>query len=93
MTNLSDRIDHFVRWFVNSSPHVTHFEPRAEPAKRRGACDEKAPHPGRDVLGQVARRVPTHRGVKKFDRVDSLQGHAANVARRSSRRWDARAAA
>jgi branched-subunit amino acid ABC-type transport system permease component len=42
MTTMTDRIDHFVRWFFNSSPEQTAIEPTrsmgfTEPAIRRSA--------------------------------------------------------
>lgn len=91
MTTFSDRIDHFVRWFVNSSPEVIHVEPRPKPAKGSAVGDEKGPRSGRDALNEAARRVPTRHGVEKFDRLDSPRRHSANASDPMLRRCGARA--
>jgi hypothetical protein len=44
MATLSDRIDHFVRWFFNSSPDKTSIEPRPIPqvAARKSPAAERS---------------------------------------------------
>ena len=93
MTKLSDRIDHFLRWFIDSSPEVSHFEPRPKPTQRREAGDGKRPPPARDGLREAARRVPTRRGAERSGRLDISRCHSAKAASHSPGCRGARASA
>jgi len=85
MTTLSERIDHFVRWFVNSSPEVTHIAPRGGPAKRPPSDGPKGREPGRESKHSRGRDIK-HRSTLSIVGDRPRREVAARVLRASSHR-------
>jgi hypothetical protein len=69
MATLTDQIDHFVRWFFDSSPDVLPIEPRSQskPAK------SSPPAPGK-----VVKRKPTQ-GMRRRSPLASKLAHDTRV--------------
>jgi hypothetical protein len=68
MATLTDRIDHFVRWFFNVSPMSMAIEPQAPQRRQRSVSRTARPASPKDWRVPRSARQPK---VLRFDRRES----------------------